>query len=87
MYQVKFTKLANKQFQKLPKQLQTLCQKSIDKLAQYPQAGEPLRGQLKGFYKLRFSKYRVVYQLLHQRITIVIFEIRHRKEIYKKFRF
>ena len=74
MYQVRFTKLAEKQFFKLPKHLQRLCQKTIEKLAQYPKAGEPLRGELKGFYKLRFSKYRIVYQLLHQRITIVIFE-------------
>lgn len=87
MYQVKFTRLAEKQFKKLPLKFQKLCQKSIDKLAQYPKVGEPLRGELKGFYKLRFSRYRIIYQLLHHSITIVIFEIRHRKEIYKKFRF
>jgi len=87
MYQVKFTKLAEKQFLKLPKKLQRLCQKTINKLAQYPKVGEPLIGELKGFYKLRFSRYRIIYQLLQQSITIVIFEIRHRKDIYKKFRF
>ncbi|MBU1256845.1 type II toxin-antitoxin system RelE/ParE family toxin [Patescibacteria group bacterium] len=87
MYQVKFTKLAEKQFLKLPKKFQKLCRKSINKLIQYPKVGEPLKGELKGFYKLRFSRYRIVYQLLHQSITIVIFKIRHRKDIYKKFRF
>jgi len=87
MYQINFTKQAYKQFSKLPKKLQKLCQKSIDKLSLYPKAGEPLRGKLKGFFKLRFSRYRIVYQIKHKTLTIIIFEIRHRKDIYRKFKF
>jgi mRNA interferase RelE/StbE len=86
MYQIKFTRLAHQHFLRLPLQSQKLCQKSLDKLSIYPHAGEALKGELKNYYKLRFSQYRIIYQLFHQTITIVVFEIRHRKDIYKKFK-
>jgi len=87
MFKVVFTKLAHKQFSKLPQNLKLLATKSINKLSTHPKIGKPLRGKLKGFYKLRFSRYRIIYQIKHKILTIIIFEIGHRKDVYKKFNY
>ena len=42
--------------------------------------GEPLRHQLKGFWRLRVGDYRVIYRIENQRIWIVA--IGHRKTVY-----
>jgi mRNA interferase RelE/StbE len=45
---------------------------------------EPFTGDLAGFYKLRVGDYRVIYEILYDEWVIVIHEIGHRREIYRK---
>jgi mRNA interferase RelE/StbE len=45
---------------------------------------EALTGDLAGFYKLRAGDYRVLYEILEDEHTIVIHQIGHRREIYRK---
>jgi len=45
---------------------------------------EPYKGDLAGLYKFRIGDYRVIYQILHDEQTIVIHQIGHRSEIYRK---
>ena len=45
---------------------------------------EPFTGDLAGFYKLRVGDYRVIYEILYDERVIVIHEIGHRREIYRK---
>jgi mRNA interferase RelE/StbE len=47
-------------------------------------APEPLTGDLEGFCKLRVGDYRVLYEILHQEQTIVIHQVGHRREIYRR---
>jgi mRNA interferase RelE/StbE len=42
--------------------------------------GKPLRATLKGYWKLRVGDYRVVYSV--QASEVVIYVVRHRKEVY-----
>lgn len=83
MYKVKFTQEATKDLKKLDKKYQTAVVKAIDKLSQNPTVGKPLIGKLKGLWKLRFSRYRIIYQIFNSILTIVVFEVKHRKEVYK----
>lgn len=48
------------------------------------QLGKPLRGHLKGFYRYRIGKYRVIYSIKNLEITILIFQVGKRDIIYKK---
>lgn len=43
----------------------------------------PLKGKFKGKYKLRVGRWRIIYSIEHAKKTIVIYAIRHRKEVYK----
>ena len=45
---------------------------------------EPLKGELAGLFKLREGDYRVIYEPLRKERLIVVHEIGHRSEIYKK---
>ncbi len=51
------------------------------------QYGEPLRGDFKGFWKLRVGKYRVVYKIDKEEVLVLILTIGLRKDfkVYKKF--
>ncbi len=44
--------------------------------------GEPLRGTLKGYWKLRVGDYRVVFQVVGQEVMILA--IIHRRDVYER---
>ena len=83
MYSIKFSKTALKSFKKLDKKIQKLALKALERLKENPKIGTPLIGNLKGFWKLRFSRYRIIYQLENRKLIIIVFDIGHRKDIYK----
>ena len=41
-----------------------------------------LKGQWKGFYRLRLRNYRVIYEKIQEKLIIYIVRIAHRKEVY-----
>lgn len=84
MYSVKFSRTALKNFRKLDKKIQALSQKAIERLRKDPKLGYPLTGSLKGFWKIRFSRYRIIYQIKEKQLIIIVFDVGHRKDIYKK---
>jgi len=45
---------------------------------------EPYKGDLAGLYKLRIGDYRVVYEILYDEKMIVIHQVGHRGEIYRR---
>jgi mRNA interferase RelE/StbE len=45
---------------------------------------EPYKGDLAGLYKFRVGDYRVIFQILHDEKVIVIHQVGHRSEIYRK---
>ena len=56
-----------------------------DKLSHSPQLhGVPLRGTLKGYWKLRFQDYRIIF--LIGRDAVKVMAIAHRKDIYRIMR-
>ena len=45
---------------------------------------EPYTGNLAGLYKLRVGDYRVIYQILHDEKVVMVHQVGHRSEIYRK---
>jgi len=43
----------------------------------------PLKGNLRGFYKLRVGNWRVVYEVDRDRLEITVHFVGHRSQIYK----
>jgi mRNA interferase RelE/StbE len=44
----------------------------------------PLKGDLKGLYKIREGSYRIIFEILKNEQTIIIHKICHRRDIYKR---
>ncbi|MEA3255362.1 MAG: type II toxin-antitoxin system RelE/ParE family toxin [Candidatus Altiarchaeota archaeon] len=56
--------------------------KCISKIAENPHRSKPLRYRLKGFYRARFDKFRIIFEI--EEDTIIINSIEHRKKSYRK---
>lgn len=82
MYQIVFTNTAKDSFCKLDRKLQKIASKGIERLKINPKIGKPLIGSLKGFWRLRFSNYRIIYRIKEDELIIIVFDIGHRKNIY-----
>lgn len=83
-YEVEFVKSAQKELSKLPRQTSFRIAKAIYKLSTDPRKGNvrPMVGAKS--WRLRVGDYRVVYDILEDRLVVLVIRIRHRKEVYRK---
>ncbi|MCD5383908.1 type II toxin-antitoxin system RelE/ParE family toxin [candidate division WOR-3 bacterium] len=59
-----------------------IIQKIEAVLSQNPYKGKQLKGEYKGFWRIRVGDHRVVYRIIQKDVVIVA--VGHRKEIYKR---
>lgn len=85
-YTIVLSKLAKEKFdnyihadRKIGQQLA----KAIDRLAENPHLGEPLKGEWKQYLKYRTGRYRIIYRLEHQKVMVFILTIDDRKDVYR----
>jgi len=85
VWEIIFTKKAQKQINELDKPIQSRLKKAImEKLMTNPAAYlEPLLGDFGGYYKFRVGDYRLICSKEDEKLVIVIIELGHRREIYK----
>jgi mRNA interferase RelE/StbE len=74
---------AEKQIQKLPKEIRLIVTAAITNLAEEPRPAGCKK--LKGVpaYRIRIGNYRVVYEIADRILTVTIIAAAHRKDIYK----
>lgn len=77
------TKTFQKNFQKLPKNIQTKVENSLKKIHLDSYTGKKLLGELEGEFSYRLGKYRIIYFIDREK-NIWIETVRHRKDVYKK---
>jgi mRNA interferase RelE/StbE len=85
-YRVELTKQAEKAFDAIMKAQPSFgvrISHAIDRISADPDIGVPLKGTLKGLSKYRVGPYRVIYEVHHSHLLIVIIDIGHRKEVYR----
>ncbi len=83
-YAVEFTKSAQKELNKLPKQSQLRIAKAIFALSTNPRVGKvrPMVGVKS--WRLRVGDYRIIYDIHDKKLIILIIKVGHRREIYRK---
>ena len=88
MYKVEFTESAIKQLKKLDKQTVRVIKnwviKNLVDTIDPRLYVKALTGNLKGIWRYRVGDYRLFATIKEDIITISIFEIGHRREVYKK---
>ena len=85
-FSARILKNASRQLKKLDPPVAKRIIDQIKWLAQHFEEIKPeaLKGDLAGLFKYREGDYRIIYELLHKEKVIVIHEVGHRSEIYKK---
>ncbi len=82
-YSIKIKASAAKSLSRIPKAHQTRLIQAIDRLRKEPLAGGTLKGEFSGLRRLRVGDYRIVYEVLHEMVTVLVVRIGHRRDVYR----
>ena len=82
-YSIEFVPSARRALAKLPLQMRKRIQVAIDDLAEnpFPPGAKKLQGD--GGYRIRVGDYRVIYEVEHGLLTVLVIRIGHRREVYR----
>jgi mRNA interferase RelE/StbE len=82
-YSIEFVPSARRALAKLPREIQKRIQVAIDRLAEtpFPPGASKLQGE--PGHRIRVGDYRIVYDVLHNELTVLVIRIGHRREIYR----
>lgn len=85
MYKIEYSKDIEKDLLKLPKTEISRIFAKIDRLAEDPRPSgiEPLQGKFKGLHRIRSGNYRIVYQIIDDRLIVLVVRVSHRREVYR----
>ncbi len=85
MYKLEYTNRAKHQIDALPSQkIREQLQAALLRLADHPDLGKRLQGELHELWSYRTGKYRVIYQVFRSEVRILIIAIGDRRDIYEK---
>ena len=86
MFSVELSQQAEKDLAKVFRADRKLYQRfvaALQTIARDPlEAGKPLHGELKELRSHRFGSYRILYEILHGRLIVIVVDLGHRREIY-----
>ena len=57
---------------------------AIDRLRVEPAAGAALKGEFAGLRRLRVGGYRVIYEVIHQELVVLVVRVGHRGAVYRR---
>ncbi|MGB5282953.1 MAG: type II toxin-antitoxin system RelE/ParE family toxin [Polyangiales bacterium] len=83
-YSVELTRTAEKQLRRIAKRDRNRLVEAISGLAGRPRphGARKLQGY-DDIYRIRVGQYRVVYEILEDRVILIVLKVGHRKDIYK----
>jgi len=83
MYTVEFENRCLRELKRLDKQVLKKAFEIIEnQIAKNPHIGKALTGPYRGLYSYRYGDYRIVYEIIEERITVVVLRVGHRKNVY-----
>lgn len=82
-FEIEFRASVEKELKEIPQKDQIRILRSISLLSADPNppTSKKLSGQDR--YRLRQGDYRILYEILNQRLVVVIVKIGHRRDVYK----
>jgi len=84
-YKVVYLDQVEKDLKRLDK---PIARKIIERVENYlasdpEKLGKALTGDFQGYWRYRWSDYRVIYKISRQEVLIVVLRIAHRKDVYE----
>lgn len=86
MYSLELTRQAEKDLNKIYRSDKALYQRflnAFDDIVKHPEEGKRLHGQLSGLHSYRMGSYRIIYEIYHSKLLIMILDLGHRKDVYR----
>ena len=83
-YSVRIKHSATRDLAQIARQDRERLVYAINRLAEQPHVGYPLKGDLRGLRRLRVGDYRVVYELLDNELVVLVVRVAHRREAYRR---
>jgi mRNA interferase RelE/StbE len=82
-YTVRLRRSADRALGKLSRELQGRILAKLDQLAENPYLPGAERRHGEPGYRVRVGDYRIVYDILHQEVTVLVIRIGHRHDVYR----
>ena len=86
-WRIEITRTAEKQITKLDraaqKSIQTFLRERLKPSDNPRQWGKPLHGEKRALWRYRVGDYRLICDIQDERITILVLELVHRKDVYR----
>ena len=82
-YSIRIKRSAAKELARIPRADRVRIVRAIDGLRDQPLTGTALKGELRGLRRIRVGQYRVVYEVLHGELVILVVRVRSRGDAYR----
>jgi mRNA interferase RelE/StbE len=86
-WRIEITRTATKQITKLDRKAQesivNFLRERLSPAGNPRQWGKVLQGEKRGLWRYRAGDYRVIYDIQDLRMTILVLELGHRKDVYR----
>jgi len=87
VWTIEITRTAEKQIKKLDgsaqKSIVRFLRERLKSVENPRQWGKPLHGDKKGLWRYRVGDYRLICDIQDEKITVLILEVAHRKDVYR----
>jgi len=85
MYRILFTKSADKALRGIPREIANRIREQLDLIAQdpYAQHNNVTKLQNRPGYRLRVGDWRVIYELVDDKLIILVLKVGSRGEVYR----
>ena len=83
-FTARFSKTFLKKYQKLPENIKPRMKECIREILVKPDVGIMLVGSLRGLWKSRVGKYRIIYEFNEKENIVVFYNVELRKKVYNR---
>ena len=86
VYRLLYSETSREQIKSLHPQIKPTVKSHIKILKDNPYVGKVLERELSGYYSLKTKRFRIIYEIDHQKHIVQIHYVGHRKDIYEVFK-
>jgi mRNA interferase RelE/StbE len=84
-YRIEYTRAAEREITKLPRDLQKRIVARIESLGENPRPAGAVKLSGHEAYRTRVGDYRIIYAIADEKLVVLVIEVGHRREVYRRW--